>query len=160
MFASIVAIVRRDDEPGFRIVDSRFQCGRTEARIDDGMNQAETRTGQHGHDLFGNFRKINRDAITFFHSKGFEGICAAIDLAVQLGIGKDPFFVLLSHPNDRNLVSSPRVHVTIQTIIRNIAFPSQKPFCPWVVPLQYRVPRREPFQLLGNAVPKFFRIGD
>src|SRR5262245_585857 len=124
------------------------------------MNEADARASEHRDDLFGDFRKVDRDPIAFGKPKFLECICATIDLPVQLAIGDDPFLVVLTDPNDGDFVLAPGFDVTIQTVIGYVAAGADEPLGPGIIPLENPTPGGEPLQLFGDVAPEPLRVGD
>ena len=122
------------------------------------MDEADACAGEHGDDLFGDFRKVDRDPIAFRKPKLLERIRTTIDLSVELAVGDDPFFVILADPDDRHLVLAPGFDVTVQAVIGNVAGGADEPLGPGIIPFENLRPGGEPFQLLGDAAPETFRI--
>ena len=124
------------------------------------MNDADACAGEHGDDLFGNFRKVDRDPISLHEPKFLERIRTTIDLSIELAIGDDPFLVVLADPDDRHLIPAPGFDVTVQTVIGNIAGGVDEPLGPGIIPFQDLGPGGEPLQLLGDVAPEVFRVGN
>ena len=82
--AAVESHIGRDDQSGFGIIDAAGQGRSAEAGIHDAVNDADAGTGQHGDDLFGNFRQVDRHAVAFLEAKLLQCVGAAIDLAVEL----------------------------------------------------------------------------
>ena len=124
------------------------------------MNDADACAGEHGDDLFGNFRKVDRDPVSLREPKFLERIRATIDLSVELAIGDDPFLVVLADPDDRHLILAPGFDVTVQTVIGNVAGGADEPLGPGIIPFQDLGPGGEPLKLLGDVAPEAFRVGN
>ena len=71
------------------------------------MNDTDACAGEHGDDLFRNFRKVDRDPVSLREPEFLERIRATIDLSVELAVGDDPFLVVLADPDDGGLVLAP-----------------------------------------------------
>src|SRR6267143_6182229 len=95
-------------------------------------------------DLFGNFRKVDRDSISLREPKFLERIRATIDLSVELAIGDDPFLVVFADPDDRHLIPAPGFDVTVQTVMGNVAGGADEPLGPGIIPFQDLSPGGEP----------------
>ncbi len=124
------------------------------------MNDADACAGEHGDDLFGNFRKVDRDPVSLREPKFLERIRATIDLSVELAIGDDPFLVVLADPDDRHLILAPGFDVTVQTVIGNVAGGADEPLGPGIIPFENLGPGGEPLKLLGDVAPETFRVGN
>ena len=124
------------------------------------MNDADACAGEHGDDLFGNFRKVDRDPVALLEPKLLERIRTTIDLAVQFAIGDDPFLVVLTDPDDGDFILAPGFDVTVQTVIGNVAGGADEPLGPGIIPLQNLGPGREPLKFLGDVAPEAFRVGN
>ena len=149
-----------NDQFGFGILDAVCEGRGAESGIYDTMNDADACAGEHGDDLFGNFRKVDRDPVALREPKLLERIRATIDLSVEFAIGDDPFLVVFTDPDDGHFVLAPGVHMTVQTVIGNVAGGADEPFGPGIVPFQNLGPGREPLKFLGDIAPETFRIGN
>jgi hypothetical protein len=152
--------VGRNDQLAFGILNAACEGRGAESGIDHTMNDADTCAREHGNDLFGNFRKVDRDPVSLREPELLERIRATIDLAIQLAIGDDPFLVVLADPNDRHLILAPGFDVTVQTVIGDVAGGVDEPFSPGIIPFENLRPGGEPLKLLGNAAPEPFGVGD
>src|SRR4026209_1742 len=124
------------------------------------MNDADAGAGEHGDDLFGYFRQVDSDPVAFGEPKFLERICATVELPVEFTIGDDPFLIVFTHPDDGDFVPAPGFHMTIQTVIRDVAGGADEPFSPGIGPFENLGPGRKPLKLLGDAAPETFRIGN
>ena len=102
--APVKSDVGRYDQRGFSVLNAVREGRRTESGIDHTMNDADAGAGEHGDDLFGDFRKVNRDPVAFLESKLLKRIRATIDLSVEFTVRNDPFLVVFTDPNDRYLI--------------------------------------------------------
>ena len=159
-FASIKSYVGGDDHLGFGIMNAAGESRGAEPRIDHAVDEADSGAGQHGNNLLGNLGEVDGDPIALCQAKFFQGVGAAIDLPVQLSVGKHAFLVIFTHPNQRDLVLAPGVDVAVQAIVGDVTGGADKPFGPGVVPIEDFGPGGEPLQLFGGVAPEFFRIGN
>jgi hypothetical protein len=82
-------------------------------------------------------------------------------MVIKLLIGKRPvLFQRFPLPDQRNLIASPGIEVSVEAIITRIELPAVKPFDFRLakVPFQYLVPFLFPVQLLRKLPPKLLRI--
>src|SRR5262245_64272846 len=110
-----------NDEFGFGVLNAAREGWSTESGIDDTVNDTDASTGKHRNDLFRNFWEIDGDPISLYEPQGFKCICARIELAVEFGIGDDPFLAGFAGPDGRDLVLAPSVHVPVWAIISSVA---------------------------------------
>src|SRR5439155_853317 len=82
-----------------------------------------------------------------------KGCGGSIDLAIQVPIGKDPFFASLSLPDDGRLGLAPRGSVAIDTVIGDVELAAYEPLGPGSIPFQHLVPVFEPVELAGGLGP-------
>jgi hypothetical protein len=159
-FSAVVADIGGDDQMGFGVVDTAGQCRGAETGIDDTVDHADARAGQHGHDLLGNLREINRDAVALLQAQLLEGVGAAIHLAIELPVGEDALGIVLADPDDGDFVFPSVFDMAIEAVIGNVAGGADKPFGERVVPFQDFAPGGKPVEFLGDSVPEGFRVGD
>ena len=152
--APVIPDVGRDDHAGLAVFDPAGKGRRAEAGIDYGMNGPDAGARQHGHGLFRDLGEVNGDPIALAHAERLQGVGAAANLPVQLGVGEDPLGVVLSDPDQRHLVLAPGLEVPVQAVVRDVARGAHEPLRPGVVPLEDPRPRGEPFQLAGGFLPE------
>src|SRR6185295_14863855 len=159
-FSSVKPNIGGDDQFRFGILNAAREGRGAESGIDHTMNDTDAGACKHGDDLFGNFRKVDGDPVSLREPKFLERIRATIDLSVELGVGDDPFLVVLANPDDGDLVLAPGFDMTVQTVIRHIARGADEPLRPGIVPFQNFGPGREPLKLFGDVAPETFRVGN
>src|SRR5262245_51231732 len=79
---------------------------------------------------------------------------------MQLLIGERARIAWFSFPDNRSLIFAPGGEMAIQTIVRKIELPSDKPSGKWLVPIEDRFPFLEPVQIAGNLCPEFLGLVD
>ena len=124
------------------------------------MHRADSRAGQHRNRRLGDVRQINDDAIAFFDVVPFQHIREAADFAMQLLIGERALVPGFAFPNDRSFVSTRPGEMPVQTIFRNVQFPTHEPFRERRFPFEDLFPWRAPDQLLCFARPELGRLPD
>ena len=150
----VVPDISRDDHSRLRILNTGCQRGRAEPGIHHAVDNSEAGTGEHGHDLLGNLRQVDRDEIALSQAEALQPVRAAIHLPEQFCIRKHPLLTLLPNPDHRDFISTPRFDVPVQTVRGDIARRPHKPFGPGIIPLQDSLPGAEPLKLLRGLVPK------
>ena len=118
------------------------------------MRCANARTRQHGHGLFGDLGEVDGNPIPLTDAERLQGIGAAADLPVQLGVGENPLSIVLANPDQRHLVLAPGLEVPVKAVVRDVARGAHEPLRPGIIPLENLRPRGEPFQLAGGFLPE------
>ena len=85
--AAAILPVRRDDELGLRVVDTRAQRLGGEPCEDHGVRGADARAREHRDDSLRDHRQVDRHAIARGDAELGEGVGGFAHLALQLGVG-------------------------------------------------------------------------
>ena len=126
--ASAKALVRGDDDLGFRVRDAARQRIGREAAEHDRMDRADARASEHCVSRLGNHGQVDRDAITLLDAVGFQDIGEMSDPIRELRIGNMlGFRGIVTFPNDRGLVRA-LGQVPIDAIVRNVGDAVLEPF--------------------------------
>ena len=152
--ATVVPNVGRDDRARLAVLDPAGQGRRTEPGIDYGMNGPDAGAGQHGHGLLRDLGQVDGDPVPLADAERLQGVGAAADFAVELGIREDPFAVVLADPDQRDFVLAPGLEVPVQAVVGNVARSAHEPLRPGIIPLEDLLPRGEPFQFVGGPLPE------
>ena len=85
--AATKALIGGDDQFCLGAIDAIRQSVGREATKDDGVDRADTSTGQHGIGRLGDHRQIENDAVALLDAEILESIGELADALMQLGIG-------------------------------------------------------------------------
>ncbi len=154
-----------DDDLGARVVDAVGECVRREAREDDRVDRADTRTGEHRVSRFRDHRQIDHDAVAAHHALARQHVGEAVHLLGQLLVGDvlRRGFRIVGLEDDRGLVAA-RGEVTVDTVHAGVQHAVLEPFdidmAEGEIGVLHLGIRRDPVEALTLAAPELLRIGD
>ena len=154
---STIAAVRCNQHLCLRVVNPIAQRLCAEATEHNTVRGADAVTGVHRDNQLRHHAHVKADAVTFLDAELLQNIGELVDLPPHVPIGEHALVAWLSFPDNGGFVLSPAFYVPIETIVRGVELPADKPFGPGRIPFQHLFPRLEPFQLLGGFGPK--RLG-
>src|SRR5205814_2255600 len=114
-----VSAICRHNKLTARVVDAIYQCSGREAAEDDRVCCAEPRAGEHRNRQFRYERHVERNAVALLNARALQNIYEATDLSMQLLVGQCSLLARLALPDNRSLVTPPRLKMSVQTVIGN-----------------------------------------
>src|SRR5205085_7722856 len=150
--AAAIAGGRGDEHLRLGVDDAIAQRLGGEAAEDDGVDGADARAGEHGHDGLGDQRHVGGDAVAVDDAEGFQDVGEFRDLGVELAIGERAHVARLALPDHGELVAA-RGEMTVEAVVRRVERAADEPLRVRRVPFEHVVPLRLPVELLGPAGP-------
>ncbi len=150
--------VGRDDDFGTGSRDPAVECRCTEPAEDHAVDSPDAGAGKHRYDLLRDHRHVNADPVAFPDPEFLEAVRNPHHLAVELAVGVDPLGVVLTSPDERNLVAPGVLHVAIETVVGDVHLAAGEPAGVRVIPLLHFAVGGEPVELPCNSVPELFRV--
>ncbi len=158
----ILALAIRDvggeDEPRAAGLDAIGERLRAEAGEHDRMNRADPHDREHQRDRFLARRHVDRDAVAFRDPNAAQGCREALHVVKKLGVGLDGALAAFVDADQRRAPALPREHMTIDRVVAEIGFRSEKPTERRRLPLEDAVPGTKPRQLGRGPSPERVRI--
>jgi hypothetical protein len=156
--ATAVAAVGGDEQFGVEFVHAVGEGVGAEAGEDDGVEGADAGAGEHEDDEFGDHGQVEGDGVALLDTEITEYGGAAIDLAVEAGVGQRAGVAGLAFPVDRDLVLAMGGEVAVEALIGGVEPPADEPACERGLPVENLVPALEPVEAAGLLGPEGFGV--
>jgi hypothetical protein len=111
--------IRRHHGDGTRVNDAFLQRLRREAAEHHRVRRTDARAGLHGHHHLNRHRHVDQHAIAELDPKGFERICHAAYLAMQVAVADLRHLAVIGLEDDRDLVAL-RLQMPVETVVRGV----------------------------------------
>src|SRR5205807_758041 len=98
-------------------------------------------------------RHEDPDDIALLNPQRLEDVREALRRVEEVGVGDVLAVAVLTHPMERDLVAPAGLDVAVEAVVRGVELALLEPLGPRRVPLEHRLPRLEPVELLGPALP-------
>ncbi len=152
--------IRRHHGFGLCIVDPVVERLRAEPAKDHRVRRADAGARQHGDGEFRNHWHVDADSVSLADAKGLQSVGGAADLVLEFGVGDRPRVAWLSLPDDGSLATLPGQDMPVDRVVAGVDLAPDEPLGErGVAPIQGRVPRLEPVQLLRPALPEPDDVG-
>ncbi len=125
--ASSPAGVGGDDEFGLSVVVAVGDGVGTEASEDDRMHRSDAGTGEHRDRQFGDHRHIECHSVAGFDSELLQHVGKPADFAVEVLVAQDSSVARFPFPDDRRLVLSPAVEMSVEAIVGDVDLAAGEP---------------------------------
>ena len=138
------------------VINTNGQLICRETAEDNRMDRADTDTGQHGHQGFGNHRHVNDNPIASHNAFGGQPASESGDLLLQFCIGGFGFLPCNGAViDDGHPITISGVNMTINGIVAGVDLRVLEPFVQWgvIVPQSFGG-RFDPINCLGSFHPK------
>src|SRR6186997_1790760 len=123
------------------------------------MDRADPSTAEHGNRELRRHRHVNGNAVSLFNPQLLKDVRELANFTVQLGIRQRLRVAGLAFPKNGHAVTEASRQITVQAVIRNVSFSSDKPLGERLVPNERFFERLKPMQLvLGQVGPEFWWV--
>ena len=109
---------------------------------------------QHGNRGFGDHRHVDRDPISSFHAKLYEGIRRLLHFSKEFGIGNCSSIARFTFKMKSDAIASAFFNMAIKTVNGGIERSADKPLRVWGLPVQCLIPVLIPLQLFSLRLPE------
>ena len=123
------------------------------------MDRTDARARQHGDGQLGNERKVEGDAVAAFDAERLEDVGKCADLTIEIPVGQSSPIARLAFPDKGGFVAPICPDVPVDAIDADVELTAGEPLRVWRMPLEDRVPRAHPFELVRETGPETLRIG-
>ena len=145
----------RNDHPGFGVGDAGRQFRRRETAEHDGVDGAQTGTGQHGDGCFGNHRHVDHDAVAQTDAQIGERSGEFGGAVAQLRIRMDND--LAGHravPDQRGLLAAAGFDMAVEAVVTGVEHAAGEPLAIGAHRgVEHPVPALRPGDALGRVGP-------
>ena len=153
--AAAHADVAGNDDLGAGVDDAVAQRADAHAGVDDRMDRAQPRTGQHGDHAFQRQRHVDDDAVAAFRRPRLRSPLARRETKLaQFVVGDLALAAILGDPDQRHLVAVGAVGVAVQRIEGDVGLAADKPAMIRILPLHHLVPGLEPLRSAPPSSPQ------
>src|SRR5215470_2124717 len=90
------------------------------------MRSADSRAGEHGDGKLGRHSHVNRDPVALVHAKRLQYVCELLHFTMELLIGKRAYLTRFALPNQRGLVLTSGLHMTVKAVVGKVQLPADK----------------------------------
>ena len=156
--AAAPATVRREQHGRLRVVDPLADGLRREAAEDHAVGSADARARQHGDRRLGHHGHVDGDTVAPLDAGPPERAGEVVHFAVQVPVGERPRVAGLALPDEGGPAATGRLDVPVEAVIGDVELPTEEPLGVGHLPLERLLPRLEPVELLGEALPELDRV--